>query len=311
MIGPGANVPPMWPPSLPREERACRLPLWASLSSPRPSASWRRGGTGKPWSSSNPPKKASRRPSASPSWASPRGEGDLRAYRALALEEALRRFQGDAKGEARLHLARAVALERLGRPQALAHAALTALGALSPLEASLALAFRLLAEPPFALYGGPLADRWPRGGPLHLAALGQGGLTLALLPLLSAPSPLPLYLLGFLFAFLEALRMVAAEALLADLLPKEALARARGQLGALYTAADALSDLAAGLLFTRSRPWTVGLGSGLLFLAAGLYRALPLPPRSSVRPEGGEPLGLALPLGKPLPPSSPAPGGPA
>ena len=114
MIGPGANVPPMWPPSLPREERACRLPLWASLSSPRPSASWRRGGTGKPWSSSNPPKKASRRPSASPSWASPRGEGDLRAYRALALEEALRRFQGDAKGEARLHLARAVALERLG-----------------------------------------------------------------------------------------------------------------------------------------------------------------------------------------------------
>ncbi|GAA6748875.1 MFS transporter [Thermus tengchongensis] len=173
-----------------------------------------------------------------------------------------------------------------------AHAALTALGALSPLEASLALAFRLLAEPLFALYGGHLADRWPRGRLLLLAALGQGGLTLALLPLLSAPSPLPLYLLGFLFAFLEALRMVAAGALLADLLPKEALARARGQLGAFYAAADALSDLAAGLLFTRSRPWTVGLGSGLLFLAAGLYRALPLPPRSSVRPEGGSLLGL-------------------
>ncbi|BFH76586.1 hypothetical protein TthTF19_17410 [Thermus thermophilus] len=173
-----------------------------------------------------------------------------------------------------------------------AHAALTALGALSPLEASLALAFRLLAEPLFALYGGHLADRWPRGRLLLLAALGQGGLTLALLPLLATPVLFPLYLLGFLFAFLEALRMVAAGALLADLLPKEALARARGQLGAFYAAADALSDLAAGLLFTRSRPWTVGLGSGLLFLAAGLYRALPLPPRSPVRPEGGSLLGL-------------------
>ncbi len=109
-----------------------------------------------------------------------------------------------------------------------AHAALAALGALGALQASLVLAFRLLAEPLFALYGGHLADRWPRGRLLLLAALGQGGLTLALLPLLGVPSPLPLYLLGFLFALLEALRMVAAGALLADLLPKEALARARG-----------------------------------------------------------------------------------
>ncbi len=60
-----------------------------------------------------------------------------------------------------------------------AHAALTALGALSPLEASLALAFRLLAEPLFALYGGHLADRWPRGRLLLLLA---GGLLLALAP---------------------------------------------------------------------------------------------------------------------------------
>jgi MFS family permease len=173
-----------------------------------------------------------------------------------------------------------------------AHAALAALGALGALQASLALAFRLLAEPLFALYGGHLADRWPRERLLLLAALGQGGLTLALLPLLGAPSPLPLYLLGFFFALLEALRMVAAGALLADLLPREALARARGQLGALYTAADTLSDLAAGLLFTRNRPWTVGLGSGLLFLAAGLYRVLPLPPRPPDKPEGGSLLGL-------------------
>ncbi|BDB12148.1 MFS transporter [Thermus thermophilus] len=166
-----------------------------------------------------------------------------------------------------------------------AHAALTALGALSPLEASLALAFRLLAEPLFALYGGHLADRWPRGRLLLLAALGQGGLTLALLPLLSAPSPLPLYLLGFLFAFLEALRMVAAGAPLADLLPKEALARARGQLGALYAAADALSDLAAGLLFlfTRSRPWTVGRGSA----GPGEGLLSPGPPGRSPEPRGG------------------------
>ena len=173
-----------------------------------------------------------------------------------------------------------------------AHAALAALGALGALQASLALAFRLLAEPLFALYGGHLADRWPRGRLLLLAALGQGGLTLALFPLLGAPSPLLLYLLGFFFALLEALRMVAAGALLADLLPKEALARARGQLGALYTAADALSDLTAGLLFTRNRPWTVGLGSGLLFLAAGLYHTLPLPPRPPEKPEGGSLLGL-------------------
>ncbi|WP_241374266.1 hypothetical protein [Thermus arciformis] len=51
---------------------------------------------------------------------------------ALALEEALHRFQGDAKGEARLHLALAVALERLGRPEALAHAALARLKDPSP-----------------------------------------------------------------------------------------------------------------------------------------------------------------------------------
>ncbi|GGN02641.1 hypothetical protein GCM10007092_16190 [Thermus composti] len=173
-----------------------------------------------------------------------------------------------------------------------AHAALTALGALSPLGASLALAFRLLAEPLFALYGGHLADRWPRGRLLLLATLGQGGLTLALLPLLTTPALLPLYLLGFLFALLESLRMVAAGALLADLLPKEALARARGQLGALYTVADALSDLAAGFLFARNRLWTLGLGSGLLFLAAGLYRTLPLPPKPPSQPEGGSLLGL-------------------
>ncbi|KHG66526.1 major facilitator family transporter [Thermus sp. 2.9] len=172
------------------------------------------------------------------------------------------------------------------------HAALTALGALSPLEASLALAFRLLAEPLFALYGGHLADRWPRARLLLLATLGQGGLTLALFPLLATPALLPFYLVGFLFALLEALRMVATGALLADLLPKEALARARGQLGALYTVADALSDLAAGLLFARSRLWTLGLGSGFLFLAAGLYRTLPLPPRPPGKPEGGSFLGL-------------------
>lgn len=183
-----------------------------------------------------------------------------------------------------------------------AHATLAALGALSPLEASLALTLRLLAEPLFALYGGHLADRWPRGRLLLLAASGQGGLTLALLPLLGAPSPLPLYLLGFLFALLEALRMVAAGALLADLLPKEALAQARGKLGALYTAADTLSDLFAGLLFTRSRPWTVGLGSGLLFLAAGLYRTLPLPPRPPGRPEGGSLSGLRFLWQSPLRP---------
>jgi hypothetical protein len=51
---------------------------------------------------------------------------------ALALEEALFRFRGDAQGEARLHLALAVALERLGRPQALAHAALARLKDPSP-----------------------------------------------------------------------------------------------------------------------------------------------------------------------------------
>jgi hypothetical protein len=51
---------------------------------------------------------------------------------ALALEEALRRFRGDAKGEARLHLALAVALERLGRLEALAHAALARLKDPSP-----------------------------------------------------------------------------------------------------------------------------------------------------------------------------------
>lgn len=50
----------------------------------------------------------------------------------LALEEALRRFRGDAKGEARLHLALAVALERLGRPEALGHAALARLEDPSP-----------------------------------------------------------------------------------------------------------------------------------------------------------------------------------
>ncbi len=61
--------------------------------------------------------------------------------------------------------------------------------------------------------------------------MGQGGLTLALLPLLAIPVLFPLYLLGFLFAFLEALRKVAAGTLLADLLPKEARARARGSWG--------------------------------------------------------------------------------
>lgn len=150
----------MWLPSLPRKEGVCRLPLWASLSSPPSSASWRRGGNGKPWPSSKPPKKASRRPSAWPSWAFlrggrgtfgptapwpwrppkgprpphplPPGPGPPPKAGALALEEALRRFQGDAKGEARLHLALSLALERLGRPEALAHAALARLKDPSP-----------------------------------------------------------------------------------------------------------------------------------------------------------------------------------
>ncbi|GAB5603164.1 hypothetical protein FJNA_16900 [Thermus sp. FJN-A] len=51
---------------------------------------------------------------------------------ALALEEALRRFRGDPKAEARIHLALAVALERLGRPEALGHAALARLRDPSP-----------------------------------------------------------------------------------------------------------------------------------------------------------------------------------
>ncbi|WP_117238095.1 hypothetical protein [Thermus sediminis] len=51
---------------------------------------------------------------------------------ALALEEALFRFRGGAQGEARLRLALAIALERLGRPEALAHAALACLKDPSP-----------------------------------------------------------------------------------------------------------------------------------------------------------------------------------
>jgi len=51
---------------------------------------------------------------------------------AVALEEALHRFRGNSQAEARLHLALAVVLERLGRPEALAHAALARLKAPSP-----------------------------------------------------------------------------------------------------------------------------------------------------------------------------------
>ncbi|GGN02609.1 hypothetical protein GCM10007092_16140 [Thermus composti] len=86
--------------------------------------------------------------------------GDLKAYRALAqeacrlaptpltlyhlglalppkdgvvtLEEALHRFRWNPRAEARLHLALAIALERLGRPEALAHAALARLKDPSP-----------------------------------------------------------------------------------------------------------------------------------------------------------------------------------
>ncbi|WP_232822484.1 MFS transporter [Thermus sediminis] len=171
-----------------------------------------------------------------------------------------------------------------------AHGALAALGAVGPLGASLALALRLLAEPLLALLAGVWTDRWPRPRLLVLAALGQGLLSLALF--LTGTSLPFLYLLGFLFAGLEVVRMVAAGALFADLLPKEALARARGQLNAVYTLADALSDLLAGLLFTRSRGLPTALGGGLLFLAAGLYRALPLPARPAGRPEGGSLLGV-------------------
>ncbi len=170
------------------------------------------------------------------------------------------------------------------------HGALAALGAVGPLGASLALTLRFLAEPLLALLAGAWADRWPRQRLLVLAALGQGALSLALLAL--GTSLLPLYALGFLFGGLEVVRMVAAGALFADLLPKEALVRARGQLNALYTLADALSDLLAGLLFTRSGRLTAALGSGLLFLAAGLYRALPLPQGPTGRPEGGSLLGV-------------------
>lgn len=171
-----------------------------------------------------------------------------------------------------------------------AHSALVALGAVTPLGASLALGLRLLAEPFMALFAGLLADRWPRQGLLVLAALGQGALCLALLPV-GVSLPL-LYALGFLFAGLEMVRMVAAGALFADLLPKEALARARGQLNAVYTLADGLSDLLAGLVFTRSQQLTAALGGGLLLLASGLYRALPLPPKPAGRPEGGSLAGV-------------------
>jgi MFS family permease len=171
-----------------------------------------------------------------------------------------------------------------------AHGALAALGAVGPLGASLALTLRLLAEPLLALFAGVWADRWPRPRLLVLAALGQGLFSLTLF--LTGTSLPFLYLVGFLFAGLEVVRMVAAGALFADLLPKEALARARGQLNAVYTLADALSDLLAGLLFTRSRGLPTALGGGLLFLAAGLYRTLPLPQGPTGRPEGGSLLGV-------------------
>ncbi|GAA6739983.1 hypothetical protein Thermus77359_01670 [Thermus oshimai] len=185
-----------------------------------------------------------------------------------------------------------------------AHGALAALVAPSPSGAALALGARLAAEPFFALLAGLLSDRWPRGPLLGLSALGQALLTLGVLALLPSPPLLPLYLAGFLFAALEALRLVAAGALLADLLPQEALARARGRLHAAYTAADLLSDFLSGLLFSRSQTLALGLGGGLLLLAAASYRALPLASPIPRPATGGSLAGLRFlwqsPLLRPL-----------
>ncbi len=144
------------PTAGPGGRQTSRLAPW----NPTPSASWRRAGTGRRKPSSKPPKKASWRPSAWPSWAflrggrgtfgptapwpwrPPEGPRPPSPSTTWAWPYPQRRgpgpgggpppLPGDAKGEARLHLALAVALERLGRPEALAHAALARLKDPSP-----------------------------------------------------------------------------------------------------------------------------------------------------------------------------------
>jgi hypothetical protein len=131
---------------------------------------------------------------------------------ALALEEALFRFRGDAQGEARLHMALAVALERLGRPQALGHAALARLKDPSPWTTLHHLRLELLfgAKPllevleeaePFLPHPFP-GVRLLAGHTLALAHLLRGSprragnLLRGLLPLLGPPSFASFLVLG-------------------------------------------------------------------------------------------------------------------
>jgi hypothetical protein len=131
---------------------------------------------------------------------------------ALALEEAVFRFRGDAQGEARLHMALAVALERLGRPQALAHAALARLKDPSPWTTLHHLRLELLfsAKPllevleeaePFLPHPFP-GVRLLAGHTLALAHLLRGSprragnLLRGLLPLLGPPSLASFLVLG-------------------------------------------------------------------------------------------------------------------
>ena len=131
---------------------------------------------------------------------------------ALALEEALFRFRGDAQGEARLRLALAMALERLGRPQALAHAALARLKDPSPWTTLHHLRLELLfgAKPllevleeaePFLPHPFP-GVRLLAGHTLALAHLLRGSprragnLLRGLLPLLGPPNLASFLVLG-------------------------------------------------------------------------------------------------------------------
>jgi len=131
---------------------------------------------------------------------------------ALALEEALSRFQGDAKGEARLHLALAMALERLGRPEALAHAALARLKDPSPWTTlhhlRLELFFGTTPLPPVLEEAEPFLPHPSPGVRLlagHTLALAHllrgnrgraGNLLRGLLPLLAPPSLASFLVLG-------------------------------------------------------------------------------------------------------------------
>ncbi|UZX15531.1 MFS transporter [Thermus sp. PS18] len=156
--------------------------------------------------------------------------------------------------------------------------AMAALQSPAPWQATLPFTMARLANL-LALPLGAVVDRWERGRLLVVAVLLQALLALGLL--LGMPF---LLVLAAPFFLLSTLVGLGTAALLADMVRKEELERARGRVGAVHIAVDSLKDPLAGFLLTRS-PWLPPfLAFAAFSLASLLYLGLPRGKLRAMRP---------------------------